>query len=269
MVVLDQQQPGKRVEEASKGRNPILVERGAEGILGAGHDHHCFRSLRQRGFECPGDDSLLVHRHRHGDQAEREQDVPDRRIGRILDHDPVARPEVGLEEALDGVQRAGDDGYRLRGHAVRLEPAPSGLEQNRVGTLQAADQHSLLDVDPGEGLRESGKQARIGKPDAQVAEAGLIGRGYRRRTHRRAQWGTRSDAGAATAFGDHQPPLAENSVGGVDGRRTGPERARQRPYRRQGVAGLEQTLADRRLRAGGDLARSGTGDVAAPGDVAA
>ena len=119
VVVLDQQQPGKRVEEASKGRNPILVERGAEGILGAGHDHHCFRSLRQRGFECPGDDSLLVHRHRHGDQAEREQDVPDRRIGRILDHDPVARPEVGLEEALDGVQRAGDDGY--------LEPAPSGL----------------------------------------------------------------------------------------------------------------------------------------------
>ena len=168
----------------------------------------------------------------------------------------VTGVEVGLQHPLDAVEGAAHDRDRARRQAVSAERGRGHREQLGVSRVQLAHAHPRLEVEPGEHGRERRQQRRVRQPVGEVADVGRkLGR------LRRAQRRTRRDTCPATPVGDHEPALAQDTVGGVDGRRAGAERGRQRAHGRQRGTRIEAALADRRLGAGRDLAGRRPGNL--------
>ena len=139
---------------------------------------------------------------------------------------------MGLEHALDAVERAGDDRDRVGGQPVGAERTRRRASSSSGSACSSRLIAQLrLEVEPREHRLRAAAAAGVGKSDASrsadvrgaglrgdwVAPAGsAVGRAQRR---------ARRDARAAAALGDHQPALAEDPVGGVDGRGAGAERS--------------------------------------------
>ncbi len=172
MVVLDDQQMLVPGEDLPEGRGPVLVHRRAIGVLRAGHGEHRLGPALDRSSQCLGDEPELIDLDRDGDQAERDQQIEDADVRRVLDDHAIARTQMGLKDALGAVERPGHDGERVRAHPVSLERRTSEREQLRVGRLETAHRELLREVDAPEGRLEVGEQLGIGEPDRQVAHAG-------------------------------------------------------------------------------------------------
>ena len=91
-----------------------LVERRAERILRArGDDEPVRRRARAPSRRRRGSGPGVVDADRHRGHAQRREQVEDGGKARVLDRDPIARPQPGGEHPLDAVERAAHHGERL------------------------------------------------------------------------------------------------------------------------------------------------------------
>ncbi len=110
-----------------------LGERGAGGVLGPYGDHRCAGAPRQGCGQRGGQRALVVQPDGHGGHPEGGQQVEQAAPARVLDGDLVAGAQLGGEDALDGVQRAGADRECALGGAVRAEVGVRQREQPGIG----------------------------------------------------------------------------------------------------------------------------------------
>jgi hypothetical protein len=158
----------------------------------------------------------------HGAQVHSGQQVGHRRIPGILDRDPVARPQPGLQHPLHAVQCPADDRHVLRVDAVGQELLGRQVTQAR--------QDRRVAVQPGRRCdgRQLRQQLRIGTPDEQVAGPGRRHERGPRPDRRRA-----GDPGPGPAVPPGDPLLTQLTVGRGHRDRAQAELAGQHAHRRQ------------------------------------
>ena len=245
VVVLDDERRGMPPEDGTKLACAAGVERGARRVLRARRQDERLHAGAERPPERVGTWARVVDRDRLGDEAERGDEVEHGDVARILERDAVTGPELRLKDALDPVERAADDRERTGREAVRVELAAGDLEKlraiRRLAVQAGTPPHA------GERARERRQQRRVGVAEREVAQVRRCGR---HRTDRQRRPG--AHARAAPPLCVHEPAHAEGAVGGGHGGRAHAERAREIADRRQGGAGGETSLADRRFHARDD-----------------
>ena len=179
------------------------------------------------------------------------EQVGDSRPARVLDNDSVARPELGLEDAFDSVQRAAGD-RDLALDPVGGEVLLGELDESRQ--LGRPPVELVLGHDAGQRVRERRKERRIRVPARQVADARRQSDGA---LHAHGRDG--GDRGSAAALGHDEATLLERPVGGGDRGRADVERAGERADGRKPRLGCQETVRDLFL----DRRRDGCGAGAA------
>ena len=202
-----------RAELASAPSN----ERGAGRVLRSRRDERGADAVTEHARELVRNGPFIVDPDRHRDETERRYEIEHAGEARVLDRDPIARPEMRrstrsmpssppetiASELVDAVrakltERFCGEGGQLKAFAV---------EARRCAPIET---------------RQRRQQARIGIPVRQVPQA--RGRGGRR--DRRQRWTVRDPRSLPSAPGDHAAhpqPL----VRGGDRRRADAEPARE------------------------------------------
>jgi hypothetical protein len=141
-------------------------------------------------------------------EAERADEVADPRPARILERDPVAHAELGLEGPLDGVQRAAGDRH-VAADPVGREPRLG--DRHELGELRRRTVEPVLGIKLPEHAGDRRQEAGVGVAACQVAHP-------RRKRARRANPHRRDgrDGCAPAAVGDDEAALAERAVGRGD-----------------------------------------------------
>jgi hypothetical protein len=253
VVVLDHHHLGVGVKDP-----PQVVQAGRAGhgpgrVLGPQGGHEGAAARGQRPGQAVGQGAAVVHRHRLGPQPERPHEVEGGREPGVLHGHPVPGPQVGLEGALDPVERTAD--HRQPGHrdavGLQLLAGQGGqLGQDRVLAVQAGPA-----VDAGQGRLQRWQQRRVGPSVAEVADPGREGR--------RAGHGQGRPVGhgrPAAAPGRDHPAGPQPPVGGRHRGRADPEPQAELADGGKPVTGAEAGLADGALDAVGDLGRGRPGD---------
>ena len=167
VIVLDQQQLGVAARAALAARRCARGRARRRADSGRGARRPAASApLARPASSGSGTKPDVVDRHRHRDQAEREQQVADRDVRRVLDDHPVPGPQVGLQHPLDPVERAADDGDR--GAAAMPSAAndvAASSSSSRVGQLEAAHPQLALEVDPRQRRERAAAAAGVGEPD--------------------------------------------------------------------------------------------------------
>ncbi|CAL9320306.1 hypothetical protein SUDANB182_06087 [Streptomyces sp. SudanB182_2057] len=218
----------------------VLAQHRAQGTRARGGHRGAGRVLRpvgddQRagpGLQCAAQvvraRSVVVHADRGRVQAERGDEVQEAAPAGVLDGDRVTGPEVGGEDAFDGVEGAGGHGQRARGDAVGVEFCAGEPGEVRVhGVVAVADGPPVaLSGRRREGRGQAGQQGRVGVARGQVAPAG----GHLDAQFLPAGGGRLGADPAAPAAGrlDH-PAFAQDAIGGGDRVRVHPQPGRQLP----------------------------------------
>ena len=190
---------------------PLRINHGTGRVLPARRDNKGARACLQGRRQPVGDGTVLVDRDRLGPQADGGNQVTDARPARILDRDPVARPQFSLEQPFDPVEGAAHDGD-LTGDTVGGEAGPRDLGELRKYRRPTVELVGRIDLrecgterwqrcrvrvaagkvaharrqrpggpDPQRRLgRDGGAMAPIGLDETAVAEAAVAGRHRRR-----------------------------------------------------------------------------------------
>jgi hypothetical protein len=157
VIVLDDQRVVMWLEQAAEHCLALRIERGAERVLRPRDQNHRLGPLREASLEVLRPKAELIDGHGDGNQAERHQQIPDRRVHRVLDDHAVAGAQMGLEHALDRIERARRHPDRAGGDAVGAERRRCDRDQSGVCGFQAGDAHAGIEVDskhPGAELRK-------------------------------------------------------------------------------------------------------------------
>ena len=218
MVVLDHEQVrGARDERLQLG-GTFGFQRGPERILRPGSRDDGLYTLPQGSGECVRHEPVVVDRDAEFGQAERGQQVAKRRVGRILDQNAVARPQVGGQHPLDPVKRAGHDRESSHRDSVSRERRRRELEQVGVVGVEGGKVRVAVEVDPAQGRGDRGQEGRVREAQAEIAALRrgrcMLATGTRRDPQRRP----RRHACAAAARADHEAALAQDAVGRADRR---------------------------------------------------
>ena len=198
-------------------------------------EDQCVEAPRQCAVEPIGIEPLVVDRDRNRPEVQRLQQVEQSRERRILDPDPVAGPEVRLQDAFDSVECAADEAQRGRVDAGAAELGP-GVRDERIqlGVLLVAGDVGTPRGDALECPADRGDEHGVDDAGREVADARgqlLDPRRTRLQPHR--------DARSAAAVADHEAALAQQAVGGGRGPWVHPALDGQGTHRGQPLAGAQ------------------------------
>ena len=107
---------------------------GAGRVVGAGGDHDRAGTGAERRRQPRRRRALVVHRHRDRHQTQGGDQVQQVGPARILDRDPVARPQVRAEQALDRVQRTAGDADHPGCDTIARERVPRPASARSPGS---------------------------------------------------------------------------------------------------------------------------------------
>ncbi len=129
VVVLHEQGPRIPAEHVAELAGARRGDHGTRGVLGpVGHDQGPCPAV-QRPFHGFGARAVVVDGDRNRPQSECRDQVQQTRPGGVLHGHRVPGPQMGVEHALDGVERPGGDGDRAVRHAVRVQCGPGQPRQ--------------------------------------------------------------------------------------------------------------------------------------------
>ena len=197
------------------------IDRGAGGILASRGRDDGPRPAAQRAVEPVGIEPAPVDGDGLDRQPEGMHQVGDPRPARVLDDDPVAGPELGLQRALDRVERAaGDRDVAARSRRRRTRPRRGRRARaawSRRRTACASGSTRARASPSGGSSRGSGLPLARSRTPAGSSAACVTRTG-----------GSASDRRPASTVGRDEATLLERAVGGGHRRRADLERRRER-----------------------------------------
>ena len=170
MIVLDHERVVMWLEQAAKRRLALGIERGAERVLCARDEDHRVGTLREARLEVLRAKAELIDGHGDRNQAQCHQQITDRGVHRVLDDHAVAGAQMGLQHALDRIERTRRDPDRAGGDAVGAERRRCDRDQPGIGGFQARDTHAGIEVDSQHPGAERRQQLGVGEPAREVAK---------------------------------------------------------------------------------------------------
>ncbi len=252
VVVLDEQGPGVLAQHGPQGTRACRAHRRTRRVLRAVRDDQGAGPGREDPAHVLGQRPLVVDPDGDRAQAEGGHQVEEAAPARILDGDGVPGLEMGGEDPLHRVQRAGRHRHGPVRHSVGVQSGAGDAGQFRIdGRLPVQHRFAVaLLRRRGEHRPQGGQQGRVRVAVGQVAHPlghldadELPPGGGRPRSHPAAPPPGRLD----------DAPFAQGAVGGGDGVRIHSELLRQLPHRRQRLPRFQFSRAHRALDARGNL----------------
>ena len=247
MVVLDQHDLRERGEHMPQLGGALAIERSATRILRARRHDKGFCAKFERAIQIGGQRPRFVNRNRLRHQRQRRNQVEHAGVARIFDGDDVAGPQMGLQDALDGVERAADDRNRVGRDPVALELPRRQLDQRR--TILRIAVLAGNSIEPREIRLERRQHRRVRPSIREIAQA----RRRRRKDRTRQQRRPPIDDRPATPRTMHQAAHPQRIERSRDGSRTDTQARRQCAHGRQTLTGAQLAAPDSIFDAGGDL----------------
>ena len=124
----------------------LAIERSTARILRTRRHDEGLRAQFERAIQIGGKRPRIVNRNRLCHQRQGGYKVKHAGVARIFDRDDVAGPQMGLQDAFDGVERAADNRNRVGRYPVALELPRRQLDQRRVGTAGTGLRNGLRGI---------------------------------------------------------------------------------------------------------------------------
>ena len=225
----------------------LAIERSAARILRARRHDEGLRAKFERAIQIGAKRPRIVNRNRLRHQRQGGNQVKHAGVARIFDRDDVAGPQMGLQDALDGVERAADDRNRVGRDPVALELPRRQLDQRR--TILRVAVLAGNSIEPREIRLQRRQHRRVRPAICQIAQA----RRRRRKDRARQQRRPPIDHRPATPRTMHQAAHPQRIERGSDGSRTDAQPRCQCAHGRQTLTGAQFAAPDSIFDAGGDL----------------
>src|SRR5262249_50079934 len=168
VVVLDHEKPRSTFQQASKLARAVRIDVSAGGVVCPPREERGTRRRLERLLERVGSRAAIIDLDRDELEAERPDEVENAREAGILDDDPVAGAAARDEDALDAVERTGNDGEAIAGDAV--SPYLSAYRCDRRGRVGGTAVKERDRIERAEASREPRNQLGIRVAQCEIAD---------------------------------------------------------------------------------------------------